>query len=42
LPDTPGDILERVLPMILGFIILSCSRKSWFWTPIFWKFTTRL
>ena len=30
LPDTPGDILERVLPMLLGFIILSCSRKSWF------------
>jgi len=30
LPDTPGDILERVLPMLMGFIILSCSRKSWF------------
>ena len=30
LPDTPGDILERVLPMLLGFIILNCSRKSWF------------
>jgi sodium/proline symporter len=30
LPDTPGDILERVLPMILGFIILSCSRRSLF------------
>jgi hypothetical protein len=29
-PDTPGDILERVLPMLLGFIILNCSRKSWF------------
>ena len=30
LPDTPGDILERVLPMLLGFIILSCSRRSLF------------
>ena len=30
LPNTPGDILERVLPMLLGFIILNCSRKSWF------------
>jgi len=30
LPDTPGDILERVLPMLLGFIILTCSRKGWF------------
>ena len=30
LPDTPGDIVERVLPMLLGFIILNCSRKSWF------------
>jgi sodium/proline symporter len=30
LPDTPGDILERVLPMLLGFIILNFSRKSWF------------
>ena len=29
LPDTPGDILERVVPMFLGFIILSCSRKNW-------------
>tara|TARA_B100001964_G_C14196834_1_gene583831 strand:- start:112 stop:1524 length:1413 start_codon:yes stop_codon:yes gene_type:complete len=26
-PDTPGDILERVLPMLLGFIILNRSRK---------------
>ena len=30
LPNTPGDILERVLPMLLGFIILNCSRKNWF------------
>jgi sodium/proline symporter len=30
LPDTPGDILERVLPMLLGFIILGCSKKSLF------------
>ena len=30
LPNTPGDIMERVLPMLLGFIILGCSRKSWF------------
>ena len=29
-PDTPGDILERVFPMLLGFVILNCSRKSWF------------
>ena len=29
-PDTPGDILERVFPMLLGFMILNCSRKSWF------------
>ena len=29
LPDTPGDIIERVLPMLLGFLILNFSRKSW-------------
>ena len=28
LPDTPGDILERMLPMLLGFIILNISRKK--------------
>jgi len=30
LPDTPGDIVERVLPMLLGFVILNISRKNWF------------
>jgi len=30
LPNTPGDILERVFPMFLGFLILNCSRKNWF------------
>ena len=30
LPDTPGDIVERVLPMLLGFVILNISRKSRF------------
>jgi len=29
LPDTAGDIVERVLPMLLGFIILNFSRKNW-------------
>ena len=30
LPDTPGDIVERVVPMLLGFLILNGSRKNWF------------
>jgi sodium/proline symporter len=30
LADTPGDIVERVIPMLLGFLILNCSRKGWF------------
>jgi len=30
LPNTPGDILERVLPMTLGFLILISSKtKRW-------------
>ena len=29
-PDTPGDIIERVVPMLLGFLILNGSRKNWF------------
>ena len=28
LPDSPGDILERVLPMTLGFLILISSKQS--------------
>ena len=28
LPDTPGDILERILPMTLGFLILIYSKKT--------------
>jgi len=28
LPDTPGDILERMLPMTLGFIILLSSKNK--------------
>ena len=30
LADTPGDIVERVIPMLLGFLILNFSRKGWF------------
>ena len=27
-PDTPGDILERILPMTLGFLILIYSKRT--------------